>query len=415
MAKLALPSQRIVWLAIWSPPPTNILVKLFQDDELRKALREIVYDAFKLYPVIDPTLLSMLRIRLSSTPPNADEQSLDAKARAFHEKAQLIQEASDGIRAFVGLISAVLAGGYKVCLIDEPEAFLHPPMAKKLGFQITSSMLKREGSLFAATHSSDFVIGCLQASSSVRVVRLSYAEGVSKGYVVDSDTLKTFYRKPLFRSANVISALFHDGVVVCESDNDRAFYSETYQRISEKEPGTPSILFVNAQNKHTIHSIIAPLRSFGVPAAGIADIDVLKDVGANWTNWMSAARIPDALKQSLGQQRGDLNTIFEKLKINMKSEGGVSALPESDAEAANDFFDRLSKYGIFVTRGGELEHWLKAFNIPGKGTEWTVAMLERLGADPQASGYVTPGNDDAWEFMRGIIAWVRDPNRKGMG
>jgi hypothetical protein len=64
---------------------------------------------------------------------------------------------------------------------------------------------------------------------------------------------------------------------VTESDNDRAFYSEIYYRLAEKESGYPSLLFVNAQNKQTIRDIIEPLRAFGVPAAAIVDIDILKD------------------------------------------------------------------------------------------------------------------------------------------
>ena len=45
----------------------------------------------------------------------------------------------------------------------------------------------------------------------------------------------------------MISGLFHDGVVVTESDNDRAFYSEVYYRLAEGSKGLPSLLFVNAK------------------------------------------------------------------------------------------------------------------------------------------------------------------------
>ena len=42
------------------------------------------------------------------------------------------------------------------------------------------------------------------------------------------------------RSANVVSALFHDGVVVTEGDNDRVFYAEIYHRLASQEKGYPS-------------------------------------------------------------------------------------------------------------------------------------------------------------------------------
>jgi hypothetical protein len=228
--------------------PQNILAHLFKDNALRKELSDIVYDAFGVYFVIDALSESDLRIRLSGTAPTADEQNLNEAARTFHGNALHIKEASDGVQAFVGILCAVLSVEYRAVLIDEPEAFLHPPLARKLGYQLTSK-LRRDGSLMASTHSPDFLIGCLQASPNVRVVRLEYSNGKSKGQIVDSAILTKFFKTPLMRSANVISALFHDGVVVTESDNDRAFYSEIYYRLAEQERGYPSLLFVNAQNK----------------------------------------------------------------------------------------------------------------------------------------------------------------------
>jgi predicted ATPase len=48
--------------------------------------------------------------------------------------------ASDGVQAFVGIVCAVLWGDYRAILIDEPEAFLHPPLARKLGRQLTTNL-----------------------------------------------------------------------------------------------------------------------------------------------------------------------------------------------------------------------------------------------------------------------------------
>jgi len=55
-------------------------------------------------------------------------------------------------------------------------------------------------------------------------MRLEYADGKSRGKMVDPAKLEAFFKRPLMRSANVMSALFYDGVIVTESDNDRAFY-----------------------------------------------------------------------------------------------------------------------------------------------------------------------------------------------
>ena len=392
--------------------PQNTLAHLFQDDELRQEVREIVLDAFGVHFVIDPLNGGHLRIRLSSKAPAHDEQSLGKEARDFHRSATHIKDASDGVQAFVGIVIAVRSGNYRSILMDEPEAFLHPPLARRLGHQLASIIAKRGGSLMASTHSPDFLIGCLQASPTVRVVRLEYSNGKSKGQIVDSTVLSKFFKTPLIRSANVISSLFHDGVVVTESDNDRAFYSEIYYRLAEQEKGYPSILFVNAQNKQTIKEIMGPLRAFGVPAVAIVDIDILKDGGAVWTGWLQAAMLPQALHVGLGQMRSEINKRFSDAGIDMKSDGGVDVL-STDKAAANDFFDTLAQYGVFVTRKGELEKWLTVLNVPGRKTDWTISMLDRLGSDPNDQNYVRPTNGDVWEFMRGIVSWIKTPTRKG--
>ncbi|WP_454713617.1 ATP-dependent nuclease [Caulobacter segnis] len=395
-------------------PPQNILAHLFVDDSSRDRVRKSIKEAFGVYFVIDPTQLGRLRIRLSSEAPLGDEQSLNVAARVFHGKATHIKDASDGVQAFTGIITSVMSGDYRTVLIDEPEAFLHPPLARKLGRDLATLVGERGGALLASTHSSDFLMGCVTAARSVRVVRLEYRDGKSRGKMVDPSRLEEILKRPLLRSANVVSALFHDGIVVTESDNDRVFYQEIYQRLTAGDDSAPSILFVNAQNKQTAKDIIGPLREFGVPAVAIVDIDVVKDGGQVWTGWMGAAKIPELLHLSLGQQRASLNSALVSTGKNMKTDGGISLLQISERGAADIFFDGMDKFGVFTVRRGELENWLPELGVTGKKTDWAVAMLERLGGDPEAKSYVWPSKDDVWHFMRTVIAWIKDPARLGM-
>jgi hypothetical protein len=68
---------------------------------------------------------------------------------------------------------------------------------------------------------------------------------------------------------------------------------------------------------------------------------------------------------------------------------------------------------VFVTRKGELENWLASLQVAGKKTDWTISMLDRLGADPAQPSYVLPATDDVWAFMRDIVKWIKDTGRKG--
>jgi ABC-type cobalamin/Fe3+-siderophores transport system ATPase subunit len=394
-------------------PPQNVLSHLFQDQRSRSRVKELIKDAFGLVFSIDPTNLGQLRIRLSREGSLEDEQSLNEKARAYYRKAIHIKDASDGVQAFTGIVTAVISGEYHTILIDEPEAFLHPPLARKLGTSLARLAMERGGALLASTHSADFLMGCIQATKDVRVVRLEYSGEKSRGRMVDPVELENLFRSPLMRSANAISGLFYDGVVVAESDNDRSFYSEIYHRLAALDSDYPSILFINAQNKQTIKNIIAPLRKFGVPAAAVPDIDILKDGGRTWLEWLDAAHIPELLHTGFSAQRASIKNYFETAEIDMKAHGGVNALPLAERQAAEHLFSTLADYGVFAVQRGEVENWLPSLDVPGKKTDWTVAMLERLGSDPADDKYVRPANDDVWEFVRGIVKWVRNGSRKG--
>ena len=114
------------------PSQTSFHV-LFRDKIKREEVRRIVYDAFGFYLVVDPTKLGHLRLRLSPKPPATDmeECGIHEEAVQFHSTAQPIEQTSDGIKAFVGIITAIIAGDPRILLIDEPEAFLHPSLAFK--------------------------------------------------------------------------------------------------------------------------------------------------------------------------------------------------------------------------------------------------------------------------------------------
>ncbi|MGZ3471666.1 MAG: AAA family ATPase [Isosphaeraceae bacterium] len=56
-----------------------------------------------------------------------------------------LDEQGDGIRSFVGIVVALLILNRGLFLIDEPEAFLHPPQAYRIGaFIAEQSSLSRQ-------------------------------------------------------------------------------------------------------------------------------------------------------------------------------------------------------------------------------------------------------------------------------
>lgn len=398
--------------------PVSSFQVLFRDDAKRHEVRRIVSEAFGSYFVIDPTSLGHLRIRLSQEAPANDmqERGIHAEAVQFHANAQLIDQASDGVKAFTGIITEVMAGDPRALLIDEPEAFLHPSLASKLGYEVSRAALSSDKRVFISTHSPTFVMGCIQSGAPVNIIRLTYRAGVATARVLPSDEILELMRNPLLRSTGVLSGLFYEFVVVTESDADRAFYQEVNERLLRFNPewGIPNCLFINAQNKQTIQTIIRPLRQLGIPAAGIVDIDVLKDGGANWANLLSSANVPAIAHGSLATIRSAVKLAMDDTGKDMKRDGGVAILQQPEQEAALNLLGQLGEYGILVVPGGELESWLKQLGASGHGPSWLISVFEKMGEDPDAHDYLKPTTDDVWAFMQRMKAWLVDSSRKGI-
>jgi ABC-type cobalamin/Fe3+-siderophores transport system ATPase subunit len=398
--------------------PQSSFQVLFREDSKRHEVRRIVHEAFDSYFVIDPTNLSQLRIRLSQRAPKneIEERGIHSEAVEFHSRAQLIDLASDGVKAFTGIITEVIAGDPRILLIDEPEAFLHPSLASKLGYEVSQAALSADKRVFVSTHSPSFVMGCIQSGAPVNIVRLTYRAGTATARVLPSDEILELMRNPLLRSTGVLSGLFYEFVVVTESDADRAFYQEVNERLLRFKPewGIPNCLFINAQNKQTVQTILRPLRKLGIPAAGIVDVDVLKDGGTTWTSLLSSANIPDISHGSLATMRASVKQALDATGRNMKRDGGISILNDSEHEAAKNLLSQLEDYGVFVISGGELESWLTYLGASGHGPSWLISIFERMGDDPTSANYLKPSDNDVWKFMHQLKQWLINPSRKGI-
>lgn len=415
----------------------NHLWALAQDDKVRSSLREITYDAFGRYFVIDATHMQTFHVSMSDTaPPPGIELNLGQEGREFFDQATDIADLSDGIKAFTGLAAAVLSADFRVMLIDEPEAFLHPVLAGKLGKRLTELAANREGNVLAATHSPDFLMGCVEAGD-VNVIRLTYRQEVPSARILPANDLREMMSDPLLRSTGVLSALFHEGAIVCEGDADRAFYQEINHRlltvqfdqgkgsdenenteaskISQELKGADNSIFLNSHGKDTVPRIVGPLRKMGIPAAAIVDLDVLKN---EFSPLLTAALVPEDSRYAWGNHRGRIEGKLRNKDASYKTEGGLNLLDKGDRESAETLLNNLAEYGIFVLPTGELESWLKewltSLNESPAKKRWVPKVFELMGSEPKAPGYLKPREGDVWDFMRKVGAWIADPNRKGM-
>lgn len=399
-------------------PPQNSLQVLVKDRDKREELRKIIFDAFGLYLVIDPTGGNTLRIRLSEQIPSSENQEIGwtQDSIAFHAMATPIENTSDGVKAFTGIMTEILAGDPQIIIIDEPEAFLHPSLAFKLGKEISEKTSASKKRIFVATHSSSFILGCISSGAPINIVRLTYRDKKATARILKNDDILSLMRNPLLRSTGVISGLFYESVIVTESDADRAFYQEINERLLKFKPewGIPNCLFLNAQNKQTVQTIVRPLRELGIPAAGIVDIDFLKDGGLPLTRTLSSLNIPELEHTALSNTRQQLKAKFDETQQNMKTQGGIDLLTGTNREACQNFLDKMGEYGLFIVGNGELESWLKHLQISGHGPNWLISMFEKMGEEQETDSYIKPSEDDVWKFLFLVRTWLLNPQRKGI-
>ena len=396
--------------------PKNHLWALFVDDDAREKVRQFTEKAFGKHFVIDPTGMTHYRVRLSDRKPasKSEEKGLDSEAQAFYKEAPLVSSLGDGMRASIGLVSAVMSLSQRILLIDEPEAFLHPTLAHLLGNVLSTTVCAREASMIVATHSADFLMGCIKATSELRIVRLTYSEHKPTARSIDPGKIITLMNEPLLRSAHALRALFHRGVIVTEADADRAFYEEVNYRLLQNKRGIEDSLFMNAQNWQTIPRIIEPLRSLGIPAAAIFDFDVLMD--KDFSRIWSLPNTDNTTRQSLEIERNEIKKLMEAVTRKTCKSSGIEAFNGADKERIQNFLDEMNNFGIFFVPVGELECWLAALKIEktNKKSKWLTKMFNKLGSKPMADGYITPDENDVWAFIDAIENWISVPERLGI-
>lgn len=401
--------------------PREALAKLLSDDLRRSEFQETVFNGIGYYPFVDRvSQIGTLKLAFSKKRPEKNiERGVDGELVKFVNESLDRESVSDGFNAYVGMIGTIFASDYKCILIDEPEAFLHPALARTLGKQLAQNSHDRH--ILAASHSADFVMGAIESGAPVQIVRLQFQNDVPTACLLDQNELIQFMNDPLLRSANVLSGLFSKSVVVGESDTDRAFYQEINTRLvtAKDSRGIENAVFLNAQNKQTVPKIVRLLRKMGVPTVGIVDLDVLAEGGANWAHQTSASCIPEALQQTLGTSR---QSIFSALKAvstdNDKKEykwcGGINLLDKGNKEAADILLSTLKAYGLLVVPIGEVEAWLAELNIARSKSTWLRKVFETLGSRPTDEGYVSPSEGDVWDFIGEANEWLQNSDRKGM-
>lgn len=260
-----------------------------------------------------------------------DEQTLD-----FMDSAPKLRAQGMGMRNVFGLLARFLTDSRSIVLMDEPEAFLHPPQAAQLG-ELLGQLCQESGKqLICATHDRNFLAGLARsAEDNLRVRRFDFKleeptnqpSFVSKE--VNQNPWKTIRNQSRVRYSNVLDALFSRRVILVEAERDAFFYHQALESLARGNPDwylhADDYLFLPVGGNAEFAPMITLMRELSTPVFVIGDLDLIADE-KRLTATANAAGIAEL--QKLVHLREELYKVFEDFYENRP--------PSNEIKAAND-------------------------------------------------------------------------------
>ena len=298
---------------------SNLLQTLYwSGKETERRIREIIRAQFGVDIALDFSSLSQLVFRVGKDLSSIPEDPRDAAA--ILDNCERLDDQGDGLRSFVGITTALECADRDVFLIDEPEAFLHPPQAFRMG-QILADKANEQRQVFVATHSADVLQGVLARASGATILRMDRLEDQNRFRVLDQEDLKTISKDPLLQSARVLDGIFYPTALVVEADADARFY----QAALSKAAPSLDIDTVNAQNKQTVARIRSMYKKLGIRSVGLVDFDVLNDPGEFRTH-LQALGLDGAALEDLLRLRERIARYVQERPIGVRIAEVISRL-----------------------------------------------------------------------------------------
>jgi hypothetical protein len=414
--------------------PQHPVHYLYMDEALELTFSADFRRAFGADLIVDHFAGAVVPLLVGERPPRpVSGDRLSPEYRQALAGLPRLESQGDGMRSFVGTLLWARVSDFRVLLIDEPEAFLHPPQARLMG-RVLSRTKRPYTQVIAATHSGDFLRGALDAQvGNLRVIRVTRRGSVNVARELNPTVLRDLWSDPLIRYSNLLDALFHQQCVICESEGDCLFYAGVLQTIVDAAPDQPipEVMFASVGGKARMAKAIRALVDLNIAVRAIADFDVLRDeqpikdiaesLGIAWSaiaaNWKVVSTAISGRKAQLDTRdtKARIHATLDAVAADYIPEGALRDIRDitrkasswSEAKAIGEPFippgEAVQRYdqlksalgarGIFIVPVGELEGFDRS--IPGHSTKWLGAVMQK--------DLSTPAFDSARAFVRAVI------------
>ncbi len=373
---------------------------LYDDEALMKKISDLFRKAFGKDLMFDFRGGSQLPIHVGNL---SDLEGLVDRVGdeyvQFVRKNPLLDKQGDGMKSYAGILFEAIVSDLNITLIDEPEAFLHPPQMRRLGETLSSEVA---GQLVVSTHSSDILRGFLEGTrGNIRILRISREGNINLVSEATPNVIKELWEKPELRYSNALEGIFHEQSIICEDDSDcRLINSIADHLSSESDEQWQDTAYIPTGGKHGIPKIASVLREIGVPVKAVFDIDFLSErslvknsvdaFGGEWSQieplW---TRVDSAVRggtkpKSITEIKTNISSILEKSHDEKLPKGdiieamkqgkpwnevkrfGVPAIPNGEAQSDyNALKESLEAIGIYLIPVGEVENFCPEIGCQG--------------------------------------------------
>ena len=336
----------------------------------------------------------------------------DIAYKLFSEKK--LDEQGDGLKSFVSTFLSLKYNNSDVLLLDEPEAFLHPPLARQLG-EIIGEDSAGDKVIFIATHSVEVLKGILSKNHDVNVIRITQTTpGVNDVAILDQSVLASILNDPLLRVSRVLEGIFCERVIITEAEADEL----VYQELAEKFFPQSGAFFAHGQNKQTLATIAELYQKIGIEYDIITDFDVIRQPSELY----KFLCLMPFEERERGRIQGYANTLREMIdasvditglsdeecKLEKKKkrdevyhEKGIRYFEGEYAQKIRETLEKLSMYHLHILETGELETLLEEYGVSyQKKNTWIVEAIKKI--DQLNVENIDP-NSSVYKFVKKII------------
>lgn len=413
--------------------PTHPNQILFTDHSKRDRITELARRLFGVSLHFD-SISANVGFRLGN--PGLEAPRVDEITREYAIAVSglpTLDSQGDGMKSALGLLIPLEINTHPVALVDEPEAFLHPPQARVMGREIGRIAAENRSQTILATHDKNLLQGLVESKARVTIVHLTRTGDSAAATLLSEEDIESLWNDVTLRYGNALDGLFHSAVIVTENDRDSHFYAaaiDAYLEALSPPPPAHNVMFLGSNGKTNMAGIVDRLRKLGIRVVTCPDLDILDSNkvlrrvveahGGNWddfeelykkaTNQFRAAPKPptvDEVKQSIDEifsesAAGDLSEeLAKRIKAAAKLPDSTWArLKESGDRAFKDAKDsatsllaKLDALGIVTVRVGVLENFLT-----------TVSVSKGSGFLPVAFEHNAHKSADAVEQAKRLIA-----------